>query len=189
MLLYHGTSYSNLKKILKEGIKPRSKNDLGNWKDIPSKEGRIYLTDSTALYYAYYFYPQKSAILEINTDKLNKNLFGIDEDYCIQLESFFKRKCSLKEISKNIDMKEGDKIWKQSLENIGSCSYKDFIPVSAISRYVVIDWQKNPQLELEAIDICPNILRYYLYKEEWKKILTSMDFCDKSNQGENYGIS
>jgi hypothetical protein len=78
--LYHGTSSRFLSSIMKEGLKPRGRRQ-GNWKNMPSGNNRVYLTNAYAPYFAAAACSknEKALVLKIDTEVMT-NLFVADED-------------------------------------------------------------------------------------------------------------
>ena len=70
-ILYHGTASKHLVKIKKYGLRGRKPGTPGNFPDVPSGLGRVYLSDTFALWYAIDGRP-KGALLEIDTESLDQ---------------------------------------------------------------------------------------------------------------------
>ena len=92
--LYHGTSESAVKRILKEGLLPRSVSGVGgNWDHtVPSASDRTYLTKGYAPYFAAMAAEEgeRWAIIEIDYTRLamaqyDSTYFLPDEDYVEQI--------------------------------------------------------------------------------------------------------
>lgn len=73
-IVYHGTSPKNVKKILKEGILPSSKQSSSNWEKTTHKD-KVYLTPSKYLAYEYGAFDDK-----LNTDILKVKIDTKDID-------------------------------------------------------------------------------------------------------------
>jgi len=94
MRLCHGTSEARLHRILREGIRPRTGSQRGNYEgEIRSVSGHTYLTGYYPLFYAMNASPSvimqkgrpsrrnpKRVIIEVDTWQLDPNLLRPDED-------------------------------------------------------------------------------------------------------------
>lgn len=164
--LYHGTSFKNLKSILKNGIKPRGKK-IGIWKDCPSRKDRVYLSNCYAPYFSFSADENKSVIFEIDTDLLNPRKMGADEDVVAQVLHANDKTKDLIELTKTIQLEKFDAVWEKSLEVMGTCSYKGPIPLKAITRYAVIDFKKATWLWVKCADISISLIHHaFLGKEQ-----------------------
>lgn len=157
MLLYHGTSGTNLQNILENGICPRGDSE-GNWaKQNMSMPEFVYLSDSVAPYFAMYCQKEdnNALVLEINTDYLKEfNMFP-DEDFfrCTNISNLPNKEDF--DAWTDYLFKYQDK-WELSLNKIGTCSHFGKIPIQAITRYAII----NPSmLHLSRADISIGIFR------------------------------
>ena len=144
MLLYHGTSESAAKTILRSGaIKPRGRR-RHNWPDRPSRVDRVYLSRAYAPFYAAVAAKtERLAILQVELDRLDRSRLVPDEDFLQQVPG------------------EGQQ-WSASLDNLGSLAHLGPIPIEAISRAVFFDPKKAPQLHAAFLDPCISLMNYRL---------------------------
>jgi hypothetical protein len=172
MKLYHGTSDTKLAKILQKGLRPRSKRK-GNWKDFPSRPDMIYLTTAYAPYFALNVEGNgQPVVLEIDADKLDENCFFPDEDFISQ--SIARRnKLPLKEVHDEIcrDLERYQEHWQLSVENMGNCCYQGIIPVSAITRYVTWEVEKQSYVSIMAMDPCITPINYHFLSEKYQGLI------------------
>ena len=61
--------------------------------------------------------------------------------------------------------------WKESIEYLGSCCHKGVIPVDAITRYCIVEWDKRPELVINYTDHSVNIDHYRLLGPYYHKVL------------------
>lgn len=166
MLLYHGTSEKYLKDILEKGILPRSQTNNTNWKHtIQSNKSLVYLTTCYAGYFAACASKKDEAwvIIEIDSDKLIQTKFRPDEDFIGQaLHKNGEKLDSLNKITKNIrdNIDSWSHMWKVSLENLGTCSYRGAIPLSAITRISKFDPDSNKEMMINCLDPTISIMNY-----------------------------
>ncbi len=151
MKLYHGTSSRLLPRILKRGLEPRGKRK-GNWQHtVDSNPNAVYLTNAYALYYASCaMKTHRAVILEVDTNKLNPFCLAPDEDF---LEAVSRKGGQFPHIEGK-PMKERvawfrDRLawfsvnWEESLKVLGNCTYLGTVPPHAITRYVVLPWDRS----------------------------------------------
>jgi hypothetical protein len=86
MKLYNGTAGENVPAVLKHGIRPHRLTRKYNWKhSVASHKHAVYLTSAYAGYFAHQAAKtSKLGVLEIDTDKLDPELFRPDEDFLEQ---------------------------------------------------------------------------------------------------------
>lgn len=187
MILYHGTSESNLNKILEQGsIQPRGTAGKSNWEHtIISSPDRVYLTTAYAGYFAANVSKENErwAIIEIDTDFLDEDNFFPDEDVIAQIAYRSKdfnevwgdkpvKEYSLLELTKYV--REHIYLWKDkwpdSIQAMGTCSYKGDIPVAAIIRYALFDPKSNFQMAMSAQDPTITTLNYQIKGATYKAI-------------------
>lgn len=151
MLLYHGTCASNLNRISKSGIKPRSLHKRkGNFAHtLQSHKDRVYLTNAYSMYFAFCAAKdQKGLILEVNSDLIEKNLMA-DEDCIEQMaretpqhqHDMISRTRKAREVAPTLQA-EGRFTWENSLDYLGTCAHQGTIPPEAITGYVIFDTTK-----------------------------------------------
>jgi len=153
LILYHGTSLTNFKRILKEGIKPRGKNP-SNFDGIGiSRPDLVYLTNCYALYYAACALGEsekdKQVIIKVKIDPRKIKLY-LDEEFiyhalefnhadnrqmALDLYSLINPK-NLNPIIKSAFKREVS--WADSLNYMGTVSC-DFIPKENIIGYAILD--------------------------------------------------
>lgn len=151
MRLFHGTSESAARKILKEGLTPRAVRGCnGNWEHtVDSNPEAIYLTTTYPLYFAFTATgdEERWAILEIDLDALDEELLAPDEDF---LEAATRGQ----ETGMPVDELEGmgprtewfrDRMdrfrhhWRDSTEYLGNVAYLGTIPPEAIKAVAFVE--------------------------------------------------
>ena len=181
MLIYHGTSANNLDSILNNGINPRS-DRKSNWDKYESRDDMAYLTLAYPFYYAACVAENDDSLVvfEINCDKLDESKLYPDEDYIAQVVSE-QDAVPLNEvhfiIRDNID--KWKDLWESSLEKMGNICYKGNVPISCVTRYVVVDTKEfNSHIYLDLLDpsICP---LNYAIKGEYYRNLVNWFFGDR----------
>lgn len=197
--MYHGTSARHLKRILREGLKPRARRK-GNWKhSIDSSSKAIYLTQAYSLYYSLCACKldkkdNTGLILEIDSTKLNPFKFCPDEDFMEQATRehliFKVMRDALPEEKRMYGMTEHfrdnlesySEYWQLSLEHLGNCCHMGAIPLEAVSRYAVlpdiVDWVafSDPTITLMNFRVMGD---YY-------KALSAMVFGDEVKLGGSF---
>jgi hypothetical protein len=167
MKLYHGTSKKHLFNILQDGITPRLLNGVSNWDKAPSNPNMVYLTVAYPFRYSIEASGDDriGAVVEIDADELDSNLFLPDEDYISQSNAAYNASKGSKEavtdirqIRDNLFAFQG--CWEDSLRELGNCCYFGTIPPRAITRYCTVDWGKRPDLEWNYTDHDLSILHY-----------------------------
>lgn len=152
MILYHGTNTTNLKKILKEGIKPREKKK-SNWEGFGrSRPDLVYLTNCYAPYYADSACKgrgQLGVIIKLEIDPTKIKLYP-DEEFifnCAGILEEAKRTGKTQELWNEIDPKEYEIVidkktkqgkigWKSSLRYLGTIT-AEYIPPECIKGFYV----------------------------------------------------
>lgn len=141
MLLYHGTSQTNVADILLHGLSPRY-DAPGNWyTNVKSNRNVVYLTKSVvdpehyALRSAIVSNSKQAAILCIDTDFLDAYMLRVDENF-LDIESRGTHaNCGIDERKAQRLVVESDDRWEESLAVFGACSHYGVIPAEAISVY------------------------------------------------------
>jgi hypothetical protein len=160
MKLYHGTSSRFLKDILEKGLQPRRKGK-GNWKQYPSRSDMVYLTTAYPFYFAMGTKEdgELCLVIEIDSDRLDQELFYPDEDFVSQAIGGSEGYQSIhSSIKKNLNKYRHH--WKLSIENLGNCCYKGVVPSEAITRYCLFDSKQRSQLSFCMLDPTISILNY-----------------------------
>lgn len=201
MLLYHGTRASFLSHITKHGIKPRTNTKPGNWKhSIPSNPKAVYLTAGYGLYFAMNALParsksRKTAVLEVDTDKLDPMLLLPDEDAVEQTArghddlpndwSMLKRTLWYR---KNIVNFIATDAWESSVKALGTACYWGTIPPEAITRAAIVDTKiANPSFILAALDPSISVLNWKFCSAKYKNLTKFLfnDSFSKTSDGES----
>lgn len=165
MKLYHGTSARYLEAILKYGIRPRNETGNSNWEKFKSRPDLIYLTTAYPLYFAANTTEVKNGesalIVEIDSRRLNKDLFYPDEDFIAQVIAHREGR-SLEIVQKEVtrDLEGYRHTWEKSLKGMGTCSYQGTILTETIDKYVVIDLKKRPELWMSMTDPLITVMNY-----------------------------
>jgi len=203
MKLYHGTNASCLKAIQTEGILPRAKSKAkGHWgHTVSSNRNAVYLTTAYAWHFAASACEKndKGLILEIDRDSLLPWCLCPDEDFMEQATRRLppskenpnfapvewpmkKRTLHYRGIAEN-----NANLANQSLEHLGTCAYYGAIPWHAVTRYVVIDWDKlNTSMRIRAIDSSVSLMNFKILKDR-HHAFTRWFFNDPVEVGELTG--
>lgn len=189
MILYHGTTIKNLKRILREGIKPR-KSKKSNWEGYgTSRSDLVYLSDCYAPFYAWSACKKtkdKGVIIKLEIDPKKITLYP-DEEFLFNVLGFkekAKQEGNKEKIYQSInptkyqflevngEAKEG---WRASLNYMGVVTAK-FIPKECIVSYYVekkkLEFILNcdPSISPLNYQICGQRYRDYLEKLEYTKV-------------------
>jgi hypothetical protein len=195
MMVYHGTSLSNWKKISKTGILPRTLTKKANWTGaLASQENGVYLTSGYAVNYASHAAAKKNdklVLIEVDLDSIPGAIVVADEDALEQatrggedgLPRAWKgeqRVAHYRSMVRAYANKGMGFNW--SMEKMGTGVHLGPIPVEAITRAVIID----PVLEIRLMQICLDasvtVPNHMIYGEYWKTI-TQEIFLGKSDGG------
>ena len=193
MMVYHGTSLTNWKKIIKTGILPRTRTRKANWTGtLASQENGVYLTSGYAVNYAAHAAAKKNdklVLIEVDLDSIPGALVLADEDALEQatrggddgLPRGWKgeqRVAHYRSMVKAYASKGMGFNW--SMEKMGTGVHLGPIPVEAITRTVIID----PAIESNLMQICMDasvtVPNHMLYGEYWKA-LTQEVFLGQSD--------
>jgi hypothetical protein len=169
MKLYHGTSTKYLKHILKGGIKPRGRTGKSNWKDFPSMDKHVYLSSAYPLYFARAATNTDSGaesmvVFEIDVKRVKEGRLYPDEDFIAQAlvnndpDAYESLDAAQRHSIENIEGYRHH--WNDSLKRMGNVSHRGRIPVSAITRYVVIDPVSRMEITMAALDPTITTLHY-----------------------------
>jgi hypothetical protein len=182
MKLYHGTALRHMPDILRYGLRPRPVQSTGVWKNLPSKVGMVYLTDSYALFFAMNAATaevpdlegldnaDKMVVIEVDADRLHEGDFYPDEDWVGQQIALNPKNKEIGERAKveagvlweSIDLRRYQHHWKDSLRQLGTCAYALSVPKAAITRYAIIPL-KSP-LSFIQIKIGLNLLEHQIHQ-------------------------
>ena len=175
MLLYHGTSATVARKAVTEGLKPRGKRK-SNW-EVASRNDLVYLTTA----YAGYFAAAASnkdlwGIVEVDSAKLDDARFLPDEDFLEQATRTAEpdlpaRSMKIRTKFYRTVLETYQKHWTMSLEHLGNCSYKGTIPPDAVTRVVLFDAEKSPEIASVFVDPCISILNYRFCGEKYRAMM------------------
>jgi hypothetical protein len=172
MKLYHGTDGRNIKRMLRDGIHPRKITRKNNWgHSVSSNPHAVYLTTAYAGYFA--MLAAKTSllgILEIDSSRLDKELFRPDEDFIEQAAR--KTDEGMKERTKHFrdNIEDYSHLWKKSLEYLGTCSYAGNIPPSAITRASTFDYKKNRYIARELLDPTITIANFRFCADKYQAL-------------------
>lgn len=186
MRMYHGTSESIARKVLIEGIRPRSQTgNKGNWENtVSSARDRVYLTDAYALYFGFSASQtgERWAVIEVETSRLDDSRFLPDEDF-LEQATRGRRLDGYDAIQplglENQDMKTRTEwyrnharlfqmFWRLSLEHLGCFCYDGRIPPEAITRVVLFDPKKNDAIMQCSVDPSVSILNYRITGSKYR---------------------
>ena len=177
MLLYHGTTETQLNQIRLTGLRPRGKRK-SNYTKYPSRKDMVYLTNAYPFYFAVNISdeePDIAAVLEIDTDQLNPANFYPDEDFITQAlkevddEDFCKTHYSVRN-----NLLAYQQHWQLSLEGIGNCCYRGMIPLDAITRVCYFDSVKRPSFMMVCLDPTISIMNYSVCREKYQSLVSWM---------------
>ena len=175
IILYHGTSKTKAIAAIKFGLRPR-RDDVSNWKEYPSNDDMVYLTDTYPLFFAIATTKEyeEMAVMEVSVDM--DNLYP-DEDFIHQvyeMQELPKLK-PLEAIRLQMCNKE---LWKMSLEKLGNVAHQGRISVESIIRVWTFAWGNKEHLRLlyEACDPIISILNKQFCGEKYKELL---EICKK----------
>jgi hypothetical protein len=209
MKIYHGASEKQLKDILQNGIRPRSETGVSNWEHTSeSNPDAVYLTKAYAGYFAACASQGEDrwVIIEIDTEKLDKNLFYPDEDFIAQAMKNDKTAQEDAEpgswgmISKMLDLNElttlvrdhiedFQHLWVESLEYLGNCCYIGSVPVEAITRIGLFDPKSNWEMAMAAQDPTITTLNYQICGDHYQALtrwLVGDKLTPKEYEGQLY---
>lgn len=183
MMVYHGTSLSNWKKILKGGLLPRSMTKKANWSGaLASQENGVYLTSGYAVNYASHAAAKKGeklVLVEVDTGSLALADMVADEDALEQatrggedgLPRGWKgeqRVAHYRALVKAYANKGMGFEW--SMEKMGTGVHLGPVPLESITRAVIID----PAIEINLMQICLDasvtVPNHMIYGAYWKAL-------------------
>ena len=173
MRLFHGTSVKRLDNILKEGIKPRGREE-SRWTEHPSALDRVYLSKGYAMFFggvAADMDECEGVVLEVDATLLP---LIADEDALAQ--ATFK---DMPELA-DLDLKQKTKFWrdnavkyrhlaKESLRLLGNCAHIGTIKPTFIDRYVTF----NPIDVLMVSDPAITLMNHHLLGDRCINLVTN----------------
>lgn len=171
--MYHGTSLKNLDLILAKGLTPRGRRK-GHW-ETSSHPKAVYLSNAYAPYYACQAMIKDdhgAVVFEVDMTKIIEWRLHPDEDFLEQVsrndpkallhgESMRKRTLAYRD-----KLHEYQPYWEQSIEYLGNCCVMGRIPVSALTRYVII-----PKKHRAFLDWDPTItvMNYHVMGDHYRR--------------------
>lgn len=156
-MLYHGTRVLEFADIREKGIEPRGEKE-SNWQEYPSHPDLVYLTTAYACYFAYCSLKEADLenvllILEVDESKLDEWNMRPDEDWVARRFSS-NTLASMRDKQNaalaNIDLYAG--YWRDCLDELGNCSHRGVIPVSALTRWATFDASRRTELSMTILD-------------------------------------
>lgn len=177
MKLYHGTTSKYLPTILRDGLLPRNTTgQRSNWKEHPSADDRVYLTDAYAIFFAYSAADEdeRGLIVEVEVDE-GEDFLVPDEDVLAQAEfsheSFaFLHDMSMKErtIWWKVHAPNYPELWKDSLQRMGTVA----VMGGAGPEQITGAWSFpiNVELLLEH-DPCISLMNYRICGDKYREQL------------------
>ena len=177
--LCHGTSAKHLKRIRKEGLRPRGVKS-SEWADCPSHPKRVYLTDAYAMYFAVNATKDGDDLLIVEVEVDERRLYP-DEYYLAQAEQLNGNKIKLMERTKEIrdileyeTRSELDRLYKASLEFLGTVSHYRTIKPSQIRRVAIIPASEAGRLIITEFDPSISIVNYRFCGEDHRRFQESL---------------
>ncbi len=186
MKLYHGTSETAAKLVLSSGLQPRAKHrGQHNWKHaFAGNRHTVYLTDAYPVTYAVEAVetmmkvtqqPERLAILEVATERLDPSKFVPDEDV---LEQALRGKDALPTDWTMLrrcwyyqsHLQDYADRWPMSLELLGTCGYMGCIPRSAITRVALVDYQQAAHAVWFVLNASISLMNYRFVGMQHKTI-------------------
>jgi hypothetical protein len=172
--LYHGTTATRLGSILRQGLRPRGKSRPGNWQTYPSRKDMVYLTTAYAPYFALNAVEDEGAalIVEVDTDHLDPARCFPDEDFVAQCLAY-QEKRPLVAVHDGVqaDMDSYQHLYPLSVERLGNLAYRGTIPADAITRYVSLTPESQPDLCMMSMDPCISPLNYQFCGPKYRSII------------------
>jgi hypothetical protein len=182
--LYHGTRAGHLSNIVNQALVPRGESGVSQWKhSVESRSDAVYLTTAYPLHFAINAQGDGDLlIIEIDTSKLDPNLFIADEDALAH---------SLKEPqTRNMNLAEKTQYYRErshqhsasnSLALMGTCAYQGSIPAAALRRTASIKLADVGKLIVGGFDpvISPLNFKFFgkEYTESVKWLFGDEDVC------------
>ncbi len=190
-MIYHGTNAKYLDRILREGLLPTSNTGASNWEHIPSKPDCVYLSRAYALYYANADRDEDSniALIQLDESKLDPQKLLPDEDFIVEIfnearhlgetiPDEFSNYTEIEELTNAIDPPRFRGLTKQCLLYYGNLAYEGPISSEAITRHVIVPFDKEHQLiYFLAGDAFTTPMNYHFKGSFYK------DLCDATIEG------
>lgn len=177
MKLYHGTSSLWLESVLREGIKPRERTRVDNWKHtVGSNKKVVYLTDAYASYFALNAVGSGSpvtehcVVLEIDSDRLDERLLCADEDAIEQTQRGNDKLGDWDMKRRTIYYRARAHLYsaEDSLRAMGTCAYRGTVPPRALTRYAVFDQGKAREFVWGGMDPFISTSNYKFMAEKYR---------------------
>jgi hypothetical protein len=187
MILYHGTSLTNWKKIKKQGaILPRNLSKVSNWDhSVQSNGDTVYLTDSYAMHFGLSAIQgdQKKfedvVIIEIDVDDEMLPNMVPDEDALEQVG-----KISQDDLPSEWNMYQRTEYYRQkaheyaktelnfewSLKALGTCGHVGKIDIKHVTRVARIDIKKESALTWSYMDCQVSVKNYRFLGPHWRQM-------------------
>lgn len=180
MILYHGTSGFVARKAVEDGLQPRRNHGVSNWKHtVESHPDCVYLTDIYGPYFAMTASKDgEMGLIEIDSDLLDTRQMVPDEDFLEQASrsKVFHRKRDMKARTTSLrkSLKQYSGLWRQSVQQLGTCAYYGAIPSSAITRVSVLKPESNPEIITMFSDPTITILNHRFCFDVYKMLTNWM---------------
>lgn len=172
--LYHGTTATRLGSILRQGLRPRGKSRPGNRKAYPSRKDMVYLSTAYAPYFALNSLGDgdTALIIEVDTDQLDPARCYPDEDFVAQCLAY-QEKRPLKPVHDGVqaDLESYQHLYSLSVERMGNLAYRGSVPADAITRYVSLTPESQPDLCMMSMDPCISPLNYQFCATKYRSII------------------
>ena len=174
MKLYHGTTSSRARKILKEGLRPRGEGKGNYSPQLASHHGCVYLSTVYGPAYACRAIPRLGplAVVEIDAGGLHADRLRPDEDYMLQCVlppnmavGAERGVAVLREMRERMD--EHRDFWRNSLDSLGTVAYQGTIPPEAITRVAFFDPRKNAEMAYVMMDASLTVLAHMIFGSQF----------------------
>lgn len=171
-ILYHGTGSKHLASIKKHGLRGRKPGSVGNFPKIPSGLGRVYLSDTFALWYAMDGMP-RSVMLEIDTSQLDPSCWYPDEDWISAASTTGAEEVSDRR-ARTLRAREcamqHPELAGESLAAHGTVAYAATIPAQAITGIVAFTSEQLAALVVGGYDPSPGIQAHRILGGRYRAI-------------------
>lgn len=160
----------------------------GNWESYPSRPDMVYLTEAYAPFFAMMAEGDgRPVMLEIQTDKIDQSRLYPDEDFIAQ---DLREKTGMPLDRLHQEVRENLLAYQQyaaeSLRFMGNAAYLGSIPASAITRYCIVEHERQPHSCMAACDPSISPLNYRFCGGKYRS-LTSWFFGDRPDWNLGYG--